>query len=155
MLLLRLRFQQLILVLLSQTLPSVLPVMTAHHRLLSIRYLLRLQLLLLPKPQPKRLLLFQPWPLPLVLQQPPQRREPRPVQPLVLPVLALPRVRAAVVQPAQVVAQELLRLAQLAHQQPLLAVRLEGLRVVLLVVRRTVRQLLAKVAKVKAAICKR
>ena len=124
--------------------------MTAHHRLLSIRYLLRLQLLLLPKPQLKPLQLFQPWPLLLVQQPPQQRREPRPVPPLVLLELAQPQVRAAVAQPAQVVAQELLRLAQLAHQQPLLAVRqaalLEGLRATHLV--------LAKV-KVKAAICKR
>jgi hypothetical protein len=152
MLLLRLRFQQLIRVLLLQTLPSVLLVTTAHHRLLSIRYLLKPQLLLLPKPQPKRLLLFQPWPLPLVLQQPPQRREPRPVQPLVLPGLEQHLVLArAVAQPAQVVAQELLRLAQPAHQLHLLrAALLEGLRVVL----RAAHLVLAK-AKAKAAICKR
>jgi hypothetical protein len=97
MLLHRLRFRQLILVLLLQTQLLVLPVTTMRRRLPLIRLVHRLQLWPLPKPQLKRLPWFQPLPLPLVL---PLRQLPLElplVQPLALPVLVPPRVQVLVV----------------------------------------------------------
>ena len=95
MLLHRLRSQRLSLVLLLQTQQSVLPVMTTRHRLHSIRCLLLLLLLRLPKPQLKPWPLSQLWPLPQV----PPLRPPLRLVLLQVPRLALPPAQLVPVRP--------------------------------------------------------